>query len=208
VTTSSTTVLTELAIRVGPVLIFLVAITVVAEIADSAGVFDIAGHWAARAGHGRAWLLWLLVVGLSCLSTIFLSLDTTAVLLTPVVIAVARQLRLNPLPFAMTTVWLTNTASLLLPVSNLTNLCSRYTGSRRWESATRDTSGWPCGRAWQPSQPPWPCWLSSIWATCEGTTSPRLPRQPTTGRCSSSRSAQPSSAASPQPSPPRSPLSS
>jgi arsenical pump membrane protein len=122
VTTSSTTVLTELAIRVGPVLIFLVAITVVAEIADSAGVFDIAGHWAARAGHGRAWLLWLLVVGLSCLSTIFLSLDTTAVLLTPVVIAVARQLRLNPLPFAMTTVWLANTASLVLPVSNLTNL--------------------------------------------------------------------------------------
>ena len=115
-------VLTDLAIRVGPVLIFLIAITVVAEISDAAGVFDIAGHWAARAGHGRTWLLWVLVVGLSCLSTIVLSLDTTAVLLTPVVIAVARQLRLNPLPFAMTTVWLANTASLLLPVSNLTNL--------------------------------------------------------------------------------------
>jgi arsenical pump membrane protein len=115
-------VLTDLAIRVGPVLIFLVAITVVAEISDAAGVFDIAGHWAARAGHGRTWLLWVLIVGLSCLSTIVLSLDTTAVLLTPVAIAVARQLRLNPLPFAMTTVWLANTASLLLPVSNLTNL--------------------------------------------------------------------------------------
>jgi len=70
--------------------------------------------------------LWLLVVGLSCLSTIVLSLDTTAVLLTPVVIAVARQLRLNPLPFAMTTVWLANTASLLLPVSNLTNLLALH----------------------------------------------------------------------------------
>ena len=118
--------LTELAIRVGPVLIFLIAITVVAEIADAAGVFDIAGHWAARAGHGRTWLLWLLVVALSCLSTIVLSLDTTAVLLTPVVIAVARQLRLSPLPFAMTTVWLANTASLLLPVSNLTNLLALH----------------------------------------------------------------------------------
>ena len=119
-------VLTDLAIRVGPVLIFLIAITVVAEIADAAGVFDIAGHWAARAGHGRTWLLWLLIVGLSCLSTIILSLDTTAVLLTPVVIAVARQLRLNPVPFAMTTVWLANTASLLLPVSNLTNLLALH----------------------------------------------------------------------------------
>ena len=125
-TAGSGAVLTDLTIRVGPVLIFLVAITVVAEIADAAGVFDVAGHWAARAGHGRTWLLWLLVVVLSCLSTIFLSLDTTAVLLTPVVIAVARQLRLNPLPFAMTTVWLANTASLLLPVSNLTNLLALH----------------------------------------------------------------------------------
>lgn len=118
--------LLDLATRVGPVLIFLVAITVVAEIADAAGVFDVAGHWAARAGRGRTWLLWLLVVGLSCVSTIVLSLDTTAVLLTPVVIAVAGQLRLNPLPFAMTTVWLANTASLLLPVSNLTNLLALH----------------------------------------------------------------------------------
>ena len=118
--------LLELATRVGPVLIFLVAITVVAEIADAAGVFDVAGHWAARAGRGRTWVLWLLVVGLSCLSTIVLSLDTTAVLLTPVVIAVARQLRLNPLPFVMTNIWLANTASLLLPVSNLTNLLALH----------------------------------------------------------------------------------
>jgi arsenical pump membrane protein len=125
-TGSQGTTLLDLTTRVGPVLIFLVAITVVAEIADAAGVFDVAGHWAARAGHGRTWLLWLLIVGLSCLSTIVLSLDTTAVLLTPVVIAVARQLRLNPLPFAMTTVWLANTASLLLPVSNLTNLLALH----------------------------------------------------------------------------------
>ncbi|HSR22017.1 MAG TPA: SLC13 family permease, partial [Candidatus Eisenbacteria bacterium] len=51
-----------------------------------------------------------------------LGLDTTAVLLTPVVLALADQLRLDPLPFALLTVWLANTASLLLPVSNLTNL--------------------------------------------------------------------------------------
>jgi arsenical pump membrane protein len=138
VTASSATVLTDLALRVGPVMVFLVAITVVAEIADAAGVFDIAGHWAARAGRGRTWLLWLLIVGLSCLSTIVLSLDTTAVLLTPVVIAVARQLRLNPLPFAMTTVWLANTASLLLPVSNLTNLLAL----QRFSALGRDYSGY------------------------------------------------------------------
>jgi arsenical pump membrane protein len=118
--------LLDLAQRVGPVMIFLVAITVVAEIADIAGVFDVAGHWAARLGRHRTPLLWLLLVLLSCLTTIVLSLDTTAVLLTPVVIAVARQLGLSAVPFVMTTVWLANTASLLLPVSNLTNLLALH----------------------------------------------------------------------------------
>ncbi|BDZ58402.1 SLC13 family permease [Barrientosiimonas endolithica] len=121
-----TALATEAAGRVLPVLLFLLAITVVAEIATLAGVFDVAAHRAARAGRGRTWLLWLLVVVLSTVSTVLLSLDTTAVLLTPVVIAVARQLRLPALPFAMTTVWLANTASLLLPVSNLTNLLALH----------------------------------------------------------------------------------
>ncbi|GAB3454132.1 ArsB/NhaD family transporter [Kineococcus endophyticus] len=112
----------EVAGRAGPVLAFLLAVTVVAELADAAGVFDAAARLAARIGRGRTWLLWLLVVVLGTLSTVVLSLDTTAVLLTPVVLALAAQLRLDPLPFAVTTVWLANTASLLLPVSNLTNL--------------------------------------------------------------------------------------
>jgi len=54
--------------------------------------------------------------------TAFLSLDTTAVLLTPVVVVIAQQSGLNPIPFAFVTVWIANTGSLFLPVSNLTNL--------------------------------------------------------------------------------------
>lgn len=116
----------DLAARVGPVLVFLVAITVVAEIASIAGVFDVAAHWAARVGGRRTWRLWLLIVALACMSTIVLSLDTTAVLLTPVAITVAAQVGISPVPFAMTTLWLANTASLLLPVSNLTNLLALH----------------------------------------------------------------------------------
>lgn len=134
----------QLAERVGPVLIFLVAITVVAEIADLAGVFDVAAHWAARAGRGRAWLLWLLIVALSCACTIVLSLDTTAVLLTPVVITLARQVGLSALPFVMTTVWLANTASLLLPVSNLTNLLALH----RFRALGLDYSSFIAVMAW------------------------------------------------------------
>ncbi len=108
--------------RVAPILGFVVAVTIVAELGAKAGVFDVAASWLARMSRGRTAALWLLVVALATATTAFLSLDTTAVLLTPVVIAVARANGLPALPFAFTTVWLANTASLLLPVSNLTNL--------------------------------------------------------------------------------------
>ena len=108
--------------RIWPILLFVVAATVVAELAATAGVFDVAASRLARLAGGRTWVLWLAVVALAILTTAFLSLDTTAVLLTPVVVAVARAHGLSPLPFAFATVWLANTASLVLPVSNLTNL--------------------------------------------------------------------------------------
>lgn len=112
--------------RIWPILLFVIAITVVTELAARAGVFQFVAEQTARWGRHRGWLLWLLVVALATVSTIFLSLDTTAVLLTPVVVVLARHAGLNPLPFAVTTVWLANTASLLLPVSNLTNLLAQH----------------------------------------------------------------------------------
>jgi arsenical pump membrane protein len=118
--------LDDLLHRVLPVLVFLVSITVVAELSEVAGVFEVASGQAARLARGRVWGLWLLVVALSAAATVVLSLDTTAVLLTPVVLALARRLQVSTAAFAMTTVWLANTASLLLPVSNLTNLLSLH----------------------------------------------------------------------------------
>ncbi|MGI8457685.1 MAG: SLC13 family permease [Propionibacteriaceae bacterium] len=112
----------ELFARVGPILGFLVAITVVAELADKVGLFEVLAHETAKLAHGSVLGLWLLVVVMATLSTAVLSLDTTAVLLTPVVLVLARQLGLDQTLFAFTAVWLANTASLFLPVSNLTNL--------------------------------------------------------------------------------------
>ena len=112
--------------RVWPVLLFAVAVTMVAELADRAGLFAAVAERLARLGRGHGWVLWMLVVLLAVASTVFLSLDTTAVLLTPVVVLLARHHGYPPLPFALTTVWLANTASLLLPVSNLTNLLAEH----------------------------------------------------------------------------------
>ncbi|MGO2750308.1 MAG: SLC13 family permease [Pseudoclavibacter sp.] len=114
--------LLELGERVVPVLAFVVAITIVAELASEAGVFSVLADRLAKLGRGRLWLLWMLVLLLAVISTAFLSLDTTAVLVTPVVVLLAVHIGVSPIPFALATVWLANTASLFLPVSNLTSL--------------------------------------------------------------------------------------
>ena len=112
----------ELTDRVVPVLGFVIAITVVTELAAAAGVFAALVQRLAQWGLAQRWILWLFVLALASLSTIFLSLDTTAVLVTPVVVLLAMHVGMPPMPFALATIWLANTASLLLPVSNLTNL--------------------------------------------------------------------------------------
>ncbi|WP_421734137.1 SLC13 family permease [Cellulomonas sp.] len=116
-----------LAERTLPILVFVAALTVVAEMCAGAGLFDAAAGLASKVAGGRRWALWALVVLLATASTAVLSLDTTAVLLTPVVIALARRTRTPPLPFALAVLALANTASLVLPVSNLTNLLADHT---------------------------------------------------------------------------------
>lgn len=90
--------------RLLPVLVFLIALTLIADVAHRSGVFEAAAAWAARVAGGSALRLWLLMVALATLCTIVLSLDTTAIVLTPVVIEVARRAGLPVLPSAITTV--------------------------------------------------------------------------------------------------------
>jgi Na+/H+ antiporter NhaD/arsenite permease-like protein len=116
----------ELAQRVVPILLFVVGVTVVAELAAEAGLFRAIAETFATAALGRTWALWLLTVAFATACTIYLSLDTTAVLLTPIVISLATHAKLPPVPFALTTIWLANTGSLLLPISNLTNLLAAH----------------------------------------------------------------------------------
>ena len=115
----------ELASRTIPILAFVLAMSLVTELVDEAGLFKVLTDRLAALGRGRVFSLWLLVVAVAAVSTVFLSLDTTAVLVTPVVVLLAVHARIPPLPFALTSIWLANTASLLLPVSNLTNLLAQ-----------------------------------------------------------------------------------
>jgi arsenical pump membrane protein len=108
--------------RIAPLLLFLASVIVLATLARQAKVFDVIATRLAITGRGGYPALFLLCVGFATVTTLVLNLDTTAVLLTPVFLALAPKARIAALPLAMTTLWLANTASLLLPVSNLTNL--------------------------------------------------------------------------------------
>jgi arsenical pump membrane protein len=108
--------------RIFPLLIFLGSVIALAELTAQAEVFDVLAERMAAIGRGRFPALFLLCVTLCAVVTATLNLDTTAVLLTPVMLALAVRIESPAIPLATTTVWLANTASLLLPVSNLTNL--------------------------------------------------------------------------------------
>jgi arsenical pump membrane protein len=108
--------------RIGPVIGFLAAILVLAHLCDDDGLFRACGRWMARGGAGRPRRLLALVFGTAAVTTAVLSLDATVVLLTPVVFATAARLDVRARPDVYACTHLANSASLLLPVSNLTNL--------------------------------------------------------------------------------------
>ena len=108
--------------RLLPVLAFLGAILVIGHVCQQEGLFAAAGARLARASRGSPVRLLGGVFGLASVTTAVLSLDTTVVLLTPVVHDTATRLRLPPKPHVYACTHLANSASLLLPVSNLTNL--------------------------------------------------------------------------------------
>ncbi|MCH9722192.1 MAG: arsenic transporter [Actinomycetia bacterium] len=108
--------------RLLPVVAFLAAILVLAGLCDDEGLFQAAGAWMARSSSGRPRRLLGQVFIIAAATTAILSLDATVVLLTPVVLATTRAMRLPSRPHLYATAHLSNTASLLFPVSNLTNL--------------------------------------------------------------------------------------
>jgi arsenical pump membrane protein len=103
------------------VVAFLGAVLVLAKMCDDEGMFEAAGAAMARGNVGSRRLLGQVFV-IAAIITAALSLDATVVLLTPVVLTTVRRLRAPVRPHAYATAHLANAASLLLPVSNLTNL--------------------------------------------------------------------------------------
>jgi arsenical pump membrane protein len=108
--------------HLAPTLGFLAALLLVSEGCRREGLFDALGTLMARRSRDspRRFLALVFIVASSVTAAI--SLDSTIVLLTPVVFATVTRLRMSPTPHIYACVHLANSASLLLPISNLTNL--------------------------------------------------------------------------------------
>ncbi len=106
----------------GPTVGFLAAMLLIAEGCRREGLFDAMGAVMARGAGGSPQRLLAFVFVIAAAITAVLSLDATIVLLTPVVFATAARMRTSAKPQVYACAHLANSASLLLPVSNLTNL--------------------------------------------------------------------------------------
>jgi arsenical pump membrane protein len=107
--------------RLGPVIGFLAAVLVLAQLCQDEGLFRAIGRWLGRGASSPRKLLTRVFV-VASVTTAVLSLDATVVLLTPVVFATVARLHARAKPHVYAATHLANSASLLLPVSNLTNL--------------------------------------------------------------------------------------
>jgi arsenical pump membrane protein len=104
------------------ILFFLLGMMAITAATERAGVYEHLAEWSARLARGSGTLLFANVFILGALVTTLLSLDVMVIVVTPIVYQIAVHRRLDPLPFMFACAFVANTGSMLLPISNLTNL--------------------------------------------------------------------------------------
>ena len=107
---------------------FLIGMMLLSALARQHGVFDWVSAKATRAAHGSSTRLFALIYGIGILTTVFLSNDATAVVLTPAVLAAVRKARVKPMPYLFACAMIANAASFVLPISNPANLVVFHQG--------------------------------------------------------------------------------
>lgn len=117
-----------LAARLIPVLTFAAGMSAVVNLASRVQIFE----WLVSAlerGTSSREAVFAGFLALATVSTVFFSLDTTAIMLTPLAVQLASRFRLPQPAVALSVVWIANLASMPLPVSNLTNLLALSGGA-------------------------------------------------------------------------------
>ena len=103
-------------------LLFLLSLLALSLLVGKSGFFDWAAIRCAQLARGNARALYRNAFVLGAIITAILSLDTTAVMLTPVTLALVRRVKLPAAPYIVLCAFVANVGSLVLPISNLTNI--------------------------------------------------------------------------------------
>ncbi|KKL35278.1 arsenic transporter [Burkholderia contaminans FFH2055] len=106
----------------GDVYLFLTGMMLLSEAARREGLFDWVATHVVNLAQGSPRRLFALIYGVGVVTTVFLSNDATAVVLTPAVLAAARRAKANPMPLLYSCALVANAASFVLPISNPANL--------------------------------------------------------------------------------------
>ena len=104
------------------VLGFLAGMMLITGIVEQVGVVEVVAERIAAICGSSTRVLYIAMFALSAVVTATMSLDITIIMMTPILFAVTRRRGLDPLPFLFACTFVANIGSLILPVSNLTNL--------------------------------------------------------------------------------------
>ena len=110
------------------VYLFLTGMMLLAQLAQTHGVFDWLATVAIQKAKGSRTRLFALIYGVGTIVTIFMSNDATAVVLTPAVLAAVKKSKAEPLPYLFICAFIANAASFVLPISNPANLVVFHQG--------------------------------------------------------------------------------
>jgi arsenical pump membrane protein len=101
--------------------VLVAGLLLIGHVASGEGLFRVVGAWCARAPGGGVGLFILTMCAVA-LVTAVLNLDTSVVFMTPMALNAARAKGTDETAFLYGTIFMSNSASLLLVGSNLTNL--------------------------------------------------------------------------------------
>lgn len=104
-----------------PPFVLVAGLLLIGYVANDDGLFEAAAGGLERLPGGNFTLLWALLALVAAVTAV-LNLDTSVTFLTPILVYVARRRGADERPFLYGCVFMSNSASLILPGSNLTNL--------------------------------------------------------------------------------------
>lgn len=101
--------------------VLVAGLLLIGHVAAGEGLFRVVGAWCARAPGGGVGLFILTMCAVAVVTAV-LNLDTSVVFMTPMALNAARAKGTDETAFLFGTIFMSNSASLLLVGSNLTNL--------------------------------------------------------------------------------------